>query len=258
MHILITGASRGIGKALAIELIHTYQKQLTLSLLARGDDYEDIYRLAKLHASTVKTYKLDVMDYNALESTINNIYDELELDLIIVNAGISCSKDEYMLESIAEINRCIDTNTKAAMHCIYLGSKLFLKHKRFGQIAAISSLAGFLNMPGSPSYCASKAALNTYLKSLMADKSKSKYVKYTLICPGFVKTDMSDRFEGQKLMMLPVDKAAKIICKGIFKKKSFIIFPYSLYILIRLLNLLPFFIYKQFSYFTSFSVKQEK
>ncbi len=100
------------------------------------------------------------------------------------------------------------------------------------------SIAGFRGLPQSPSYCASKAALYAYGQSLRVWLKRYK-IQVSVICPGFVKTDLADKLSGYKPFLISPEKASRIIYKGLLKNKARIIFPWPLYLLVKISLWLP-------------------
>ena len=110
--------------------------------------------------------------------------------------------------------------------------------RKSGQIALMSSLAGWRGMPQSPSYCASKAAVLMYGQSLRSWLARY-HIKVTVISPGYIKTDMSDRLIGPKPFLISAEKAARLIQQGLIKNKACVAFPWQLRVLTTLAKILP-------------------
>ncbi|MCA0403738.1 MAG: SDR family NAD(P)-dependent oxidoreductase [Proteobacteria bacterium] len=234
--ILITGASQGIGAACA--LVYA-AKGIHLILIARNED-----KLAKIKeqclakGAMVTTLSMDVRDKKNLEQFIQEFDDKQPIDLVIANAGVSnssklkdVSDDEQEADSIWQINLFGVLNTINPLI-------ERMVNRRCGQIALIGSIAGLRGLPQSPVYCASKAAVHNYGQGLGA-RLRPYNVQVSVICPGFVKTAMSDKLKSPKPFLLSADKAAHIIKTNLAKNKAFIIFPKSLYYLTKLANCLP-------------------
>ena len=116
-----------------------------------------------------------------------------------------------------------------------------MRTRKKGQIAIISSLAAYRGLPITPSYCASKAGIKSYGEALRGLLAKDS-VQVSVVCPGFIKSAMSDDFPGAKPFMISADKAAYLIKKGLGANKACISFPFPLNLGTRLLSLLPAFI----------------
>jgi len=113
-----------------------------------------------------------------------------------------------------------------------------MRQRKTGQIALVSSLAAYRGLPITPSYCASKAGVKVYGEALRGWLAPEG-IKVSVICPGFVKSAMSDQFEGDKPFLMTADKAAIIIKKGLVSNKSRISFPFPLNLGTWFLTLLP-------------------
>ncbi len=112
-----------------------------------------------------------------------------------------------------------------------------MKERKTGQIAIISSLAGFRGLPSSPAYSATKSAVRVYAESLRGNLA-SCGIKVNAICPGYIKTPMTAVNEFPMPFLMEVDKAAQIIKKGLEKNKSRIAFPFPLYFVVWFATLL--------------------
>ncbi len=235
-NILITGASSGIGKSLAIAYAspHTH-----LILLARNTEkLIDVSKACEQKHGTIQSFAIDVTDTQALQELISNIDDESPIDLIICNAGVtSCIGENGEAESWDAICKVIDTNLYGVLASVNPLISRFQKRKS-GQIAIISSLGAYRGMPITPAYCASKAAVKSYGEALRGWLVNDN-IKVNVVCPGFVKSDLSAAFPGDKPMMLSADKAAQIIINGLEKNKANISFPFPLNFGTWLLSVIP-------------------
>jgi short-subunit dehydrogenase len=234
--ILITGASRGIGKQLAFRYA---AEHVHLILLARnGENLSEVAQHCQdLGANTIHK-AIDVTDSISLKKFILETDDKLPIDLVIANAGVSSTlQSNWRQETEENIQNVLAINLQGTMNTINpLIHRMISRQK--GQIALMSSLAGLRGLPQSPSYCASKAALYIYGQSLRAWLSRYN-IKVNVICPGYVKTDMSDRLSGPKHFLVSSEKAVKIIDRGLRKNKACIAFPWQLNWLTRLSSVLP-------------------
>jgi short-subunit dehydrogenase len=234
--ILITGATGGIGSVLAT----TYAaKNKTLILTGRNEQrLQIISEQCEQKGATVIQKALDLTDHTQLSDWLNEILATTNIDLVIANAGISSGTNEFgQFESLQKTIDVINVNLIAMISTIYPVLKKMQQQGR-GQIALMSSLAAFRGLPHSPAYCASKAAVRIYGESLRA--LVKKYGVYvSIICPGFVKSPMSDSVKGPKPYLILPDAAAKIIKNQLAAKRKEIIFPKQLKLSISLLNVLP-------------------
>ncbi|KTD55206.1 polysaccharide biosynthesis dehydrogenase/reductase [Legionella sainthelensi] len=234
--ILITGASRGIGKQLALQYASA---DVNLILIAR--DLKKLMPVAQYcqeqGAHTIYE-SINVQDTCLLKEFIIDVDSKTPIDLVIANAGVSSTlQANWQPEKEEDVSQVIAINLQGTMNTVNpLIPKMMARKK--GQIAMMSSIAGLRGLPQSPSYCASKAALHIYGQSLRAWLIRYQ-IHVNVICPGYVKTDMSDRLTGLKPFLVPCEKAAKIIQKGLLKNKASIVFPLPLHWLIKLSQLLP-------------------
>ncbi len=234
MNILITGASSGIGKALTLY----YAKQdVNLFVCARNSQA----------LSNIKTYchelkgnifikTLDVTKKEECQDWIRNIEENYKIDLVIANAGISAGTDGGP-ESEEQVRKIFDVNLNGVLNVINPAIER-MKKRKSGQIAIISSLAGFRGLPSSPSYSASKAAVKVYGEALRGSLL-SCGIKVSVICPGYVKTPMTDVNQFYMPFLMSAEKCAKKIAKGLLRNKSRITFPFLLYFSVWLLAALP-------------------
>jgi short-subunit dehydrogenase len=235
-NILITGASSGIGKALAI----IYAKNSNnLFLCARNQEklaeVKKICNKSPDFKGKIYSYIIDVKDKNALQACIAKIEKSYNLDLVIANAGISAGTS-LGIESEEQINEIFATNLNGVLNTINPAIK-YMKDRKKGQIAIISSLAGFRGLPSSPAYSASKAAVRVYGEALRGNLAKFG-IKVSIVCPGYVKTPMTAVNKFYMPFIIESDKCAKIIKAGLKANKSRIAFPFLLYFVVWLMTLL--------------------
>lgn len=232
--ILITGATGGIGRALALAYAGP---EKTLILHGR-----DAIRLASLqrecagHGATVIPLLLDLTDSDALMIALDNLARQTPIDLAIVNAGTTNAIGPEG-ETWPDIERVLDINLRAAMATI----SALLPHMRErgrGQLALISSLSAYVGLPVTPAYCASKAALKAYGEALRGWLGPQG-VAVNVVMPGFVETPMSARFPAPKLFQLSPGDAARRIKSGLARNQGRISFPWPMAFATWWLSVLP-------------------
>ena len=235
--ILITGASSGIGKALAFEMA---KRGYDLGLAARRtDELENIKGDINKESpgQGVAVRKLDVTDYDDVPAVITQIAEELGgLDIAFVNAGIGLG-EEVGKGQFKKSLRTIETNLTGAMATIDASANYFLE-KGSGHIVGVASVAAFRGMPRSASYSASKAGLAVYLEALRAETYR-KNIDITVLYPGYIDTPLNNMLKNRPFL-IPVEKGAAIIANLIEKKKTSStvpVFPWN--IIGRLLKILP-------------------
>lgn len=234
--IFISGASRGIGRALA----HCYAKPgVHLILLARNESkLKKVSDECQNQGATTQYAAIDLRDTKKLSQFINDVDCKTPINLMIANAGISTTlQPNWLPETDKDRNAALNINLLGTLNTIHAVVDKMIARKQ-GQIAIISSLASMRGLPQSPSYSATKAALRIYGQSLRCWLAPNN-IQINVVCPGYVKTDMSSNLIGPKLFLISSEKAAKIIQSGLEKNKSCIAFPWQLNILMKLANTLP-------------------
>ena len=236
-NVLITGASSGLGRALAIELS---KKSQNLFLCARNfENLQETKNLCQNSNANIYLKILDVKDEIASQNYINEIEENFALDLIIANAGIS-GGTALGTESFVQIKEIFDTNLYGVLNIVQPVIEKMVLRKN-GQIAIISSLAGFVSLPSSPAYSASKSAVRIYGESLRVNLAQFG-IKVNVVCPGYIKTPMTAVNNFYMPFLMNADKASRKIITGIEKNRGRIIFPIIFYVIIRILLALPFFL----------------
>jgi short-subunit dehydrogenase len=234
-NVLITGASSGLGRALAIELS---KKSQNLFLCARNfENLQETKNLCQNSNANIYLKILDVKDEIASQNYITEIEENFALDLIIANAGISGGTAQGT-ESFAQIKEIFDTNLYGVLNIVQPVIEKMTSRKS-GQIVIISSLAGFVSLPSSPAYSASKSAVRIYGEALRGNLAEFG-VKVNIVCPGYIKTKMTAVNNFYMPFLMNSTKASQIIINGIEKNHGRIIFPIIFYFLIRVLLSLPF------------------
>lgn len=234
MHILITGASSGLGAALAL----AYAKEGHKLALGGRDKprLEVIAQDARDLGAEVTTHIVDVSNAWDMEDWLKQADDAAPLDLVIANAGISAGTGKGG-ESKAQALEIMDVNVHGVLNTIFPILPR-MKKRGAGQLAIMSSLAGFRGLPGAPAYGASKAAVRVYGEALRGELA-AYGVKVNVICPGFVKTPMTDVNNFKMPFLMNTDQAAQIMKKGLAKNKARITFPWRMAALVWVLSSLP-------------------
>jgi len=234
-NVVITGASSGIGKTLALQFA---KEGCSLVLLARRIEELEIvaHEVSKYHV-IVKIYKCDVSNKDEVERVFTHIKKFFNsIDILVLNAGVSFRTDSRKDES----EKAVQTFAVNVLGLIYCAAQVIpdFIHSKKGMIVGVSSLAESRGFPRSGFYCASKAAASTYLESLRVELRKYN-VKVLTVKPGFVKTPMTDKNEFDMPFIIPVEKAVQIIVDGIKKEKKIIQFTFGAVLGVKILKLLP-------------------
>ena len=236
-NVLITGASSGLGRALAIELS---KKSQNLFLCARNfENLQETKNLCQNSNANIYLKILDVKDEIASQNYIAEIEETFALDLVIANAGISGGTAQGT-ESFTQVKEIFDTNLYGVLNIVQPVIEKMTSRKS-GQIVIISSLAGFVSLPSSPAYSASKSAVRIYGEALRGNLAEFG-VKVNIACPGYIKTPMTAVNNFYMPFLMNSTKASQKIINGIEKNHGRIIFPIIFYFLIRVLLSLPFFL----------------
>lgn len=233
-HILITGASSGIGAA----LVKIYAApDVRLALHGRSTErLAEVAKIAEGQGAKISLSTGDVADAERMAAWVADMDRIAPLTLVIANAGISggtsgLGDDQKQVEWIFAVN------LHGVLNTITPAAALMAKRGK-GQIAIMSSLAGFRGFGGSGAYGASKAAVRIYGEALRADL-KPHGVKVNVICPGFIKTPMTDVNGFTMPFLMDAPRAARIIRDGLKQDRPRIAFPWRMFMLVRLLALLP-------------------
>ena len=220
-HILITGASSGIGAALAL----CYARPgAHLSLGGRNQQrLAEVAAQASARGAAVSTAAIDVRDRDAVADWVIAADERAPLDLVIANAGISGGthggpETPEQTRAIFAVN--LDGVLNVALPVIPR-----MIARKDGQIAIISSLAGYRGFPGAPAYGASKAAVKVWGEALRGDLAPHG-VKVNVVMPGFIKSPMTDANHFPMPFLMPVEKAAAIIRRGLSANRARIAFPF--------------------------------
>lgn len=233
--ILITGASSGLGAALA--LIYAAPD---VHLFLGGRDFARLEQTAdqcRAKGATATTQIQDVTDADGMAGWIRACDDTRPLDLVIANAGISVGGQKGAAETDADVRAVQAVNVNGTLNTV-LPALARMRPRKRGQIAVMSSLSGFRGLPDAPAYCASKAMARSFGEGLR-NALKSEGVKVNVICPGFVRTPMTARNTIPMPFLLEPEDAARRIQKGLARNQGRIAFPLGLYAPVWLLSALP-------------------
>lgn len=233
--VFITGASSGIGRALALE----YARQgARVGIAARREsELEQVARDIRALGATAFVYPLDVTNADAVRETVRKAEGDLRgLDMVIANAGIGISGHASTL-TFDDLQRVMDVNVSGQMATLMAAMPIMVAQRR-GHLVAITSLAGRRGLPGYGAYPASKAAMSAFLDTLRIDLSDSG-VFVTDVRPGFIETPLVERHEHKLPFVMPVDKASRLIVKRLKRRPAAIEFPWQLAALATMGRMLP-------------------
>ncbi len=239
--IFITGASSGIGRALAE---HYARQGAVLGLAARRVD-----QLAQLSsellaagAAEVRHYPLDVADAPALSAAAQDFMAGVGVpDIVVASAGVSSGTLTECPEDLAAIRRIFDINVygMAATFSPFIAAmKPVAASGRSLRLVGIASVAGIRGLPGAEAYSASKAATITYLESLRLELRHSG-IKVVTIAPGYIATPMTAVNPYRMPFLLPAAEAARRFARAIAKGTSYTVIPWQMGAVAKVLRLLP-------------------
>lgn len=233
MQVFITGASSGIGMALAQQYA---QRGATLGLVARRGDL--LRAFAATLPVTCHLYPLDVTNAVALAAAGQDFMQRAGLpDIVIANAGISVGTLTEAAEDLPAFQRVLDINVMGMAHTF----QPFLKAMRqagAGRLVGMASVAGIRGLPGAGAYCASKAAAIAYLESLRVELRGSG-VKVVTLAPGYIATPMTEKNPYPMPFLMPAEKAAHSMVRHIDRGVRFAVTPWPMGVVATLLRYLP-------------------
>ena len=246
MRIIITGASSGLGEALALHY-STPQNQLIL-IARREEKLEAVALKCKALGATVETIVADVNDFILMKS-IGEKLANTHIDRIILNAGISVGHSGGVTP-FEDFHRLFQTNF-LSVHALLEPIIQKLIEQKSGEVVFISSLASLISMPTSVAYSASKRALNAYAEGLRY-QLKPHGIEVMTILPGFIDSEMTQKNRFKMPFLLSTQAGVKRITDAIAAKKRFYPFPLRFYLMIRFALLLPQSLRDKIIYFTNF------
>jgi len=246
--VMITGASSGIGRGLAMELARRGAK---LGLVARRSDLlAEIVSEIEADGGQALALAVDVQDASAMKQAAQRLSSQFgRIDMLIANAGIGTTTDAANLQA-SEVARVFGVNVVGAASSVAAVMPQMLERGQ-GHLVAISSLAAYRGIPKSATYAASKAALSSFFESLRIDL-KPKGIDVTIIHPGFIKTPLTAGREAKMPFLMETDAAVNKIIRAIEKKRKSYSFPWQLASIVRLGMVLPIFVYDRIASRSSF------
>jgi short-subunit dehydrogenase len=237
--IWITGASSGIGAALALRLVQDGHE-----VAASARDADRLARLsdqAREAEGRIHPYPLDVTDRPAAAAVLAEIEDALgPIDTAVLAAGTHHPVSARDFKA-ADLARLVDVNLIGTANCLEPLLRAMIGRRR-GRIAIVSSVAGYRGLPTAAYYGATKAALINLAEALKFDLDRHG-VTMQLIDPGFVKTPLADQNEFPMPFLIPAEKAAERIARGLESTRFEITFPRRFTYILKLLRCLPYRLY---------------
>lgn len=232
--ILITGASSGIGAALA----RAYARP-GVRLALGGRDRGRLHKVAaacRAAGAEAQPAAVDVLERQAIAAWVAQADAARPLDLVIANAGISAGTGRGA-ESPEQARHILAVNLDGVVDTV-LPALAAMRPRGRGQIAVMSSLAAFRGFPGAPAYCASKAAVRVWGEALRGHLAPQG-IAVSVVCPGFVRSPMTAVNDFRMPFIVEADAAARVIRRGLARDRARIAFPWPLAAGMWLLAALP-------------------
>ena len=237
MKVIISGASSGLGRALAQ---HYAGRGATLGLVARRGDLLQV--LAAELSSNVSVYEADVRDAPAIRAVAQDFMCGHGCpDIVIANAGISRGTLTEYAEDTMVFEDILATNVVGMIN-LFQPFTAAMQKARQGSLVGIASVAGYRGLPGSGAYSASKAAAISYLESLRVEMH-GRGVSVITVCPGYIVTPMTENNPFRMPFLLPAEDIAEKIVRIVESKTLFAVIPWQMAIVAPVLKLLPNFLY---------------
>ena len=237
--VLITGASSGIGRGLAVELA---RRGARVGLLARRAELLlEIVEEIEATGGRALALAFDVTNAAAVREAAGQLSASFgPIDVLIANAGVASSTNAEELEA-EQIAALINVNVIGVANTVtaVLGGMV---ERGQGQLVAISSLAAYRGLPKSAAYCGSKAAVSAFFESLRLDL-EPKGIAVTIIHPGFIKTPLTAGRKAQMPFLMELDDAVEKIVRAIEQQKKSCAFPWQLATIVRAGMVMPIFMY---------------
>ena len=226
---VVTGASSGIGRALALELARDgYDVGLTAR---RRDRLESLAAAVRAAGARAECAAADAARRGETHRALRTLAERLgPVDLLVANAGVALGTDALAPDAEA-LEAEFRVNVLGAFHAIEAVIPS-MRERRAGHVVAVSSLAGYRGLPGAAGYCATKAALTRLIEGLRPDWALAG-IRATIVHPGYVRSEMTDRNRFRMPFLMDTDPAARLIARAIRRRKKVCEFPWRTSILVR-------------------------
>jgi short-subunit dehydrogenase len=232
VRIVITGASSGIGEALAR---HYAKPGVILGLISRRKTPVTL-------PGQIVSYAVDVTDERALAAAAQDFVRRFGApDLVIANAGIASGTEGADLRDVAKLRKMLEVNV-AGLAATLAAFAPAMRESGRGTLAGIASVAGFRGLAGNGAYCASKAAAIKWMESLRAELH-GRGVSVVCVCPGYIDTPMTQVNRFRMPFLLSADEAAKRIARVIAARRRLAVIPWQMALVSVALRAMPGWLY---------------
>jgi len=240
--VFLTGASSGIGEALAFAMA---EKSAVVGLFARREKLlRPIADKIESNGGTARYFAGDVTDKESLFEFAEKLRSEFgKIDIMIANAGIGGNNEKTRRLEPDAVAKVVNINLLGAVNSVSAVLPDMLEHGK-GQLVAVSSLAGIRGLPKSAAYCASKSGMTAFFESVRLDV-QNRGISVTIIQPGFIKTPLTSGRENKMPFIMELEDSMPLFLKAIEKKKKFASFPWQLATIVRLAKIFPTWLYDQ-------------
>jgi short-subunit dehydrogenase len=249
MNIFITGASSGIGEALA----HAYAKKssgsrVVIGLTARRVDMLQKLALQLQEKYQIQTaiYPLDVRDKTALANAAQNFIQQFGApNIVIASAGVSCGTLTEFAEDTTAFQAIMDINVIGMVHTFqpFISSmKNATQAGKSAQLVGVASVAGIRGLAGAGAYSASKAAAIAYLEALRVEMAAFN-IAVTTIAPGYIRTPMTDANQFSMPFLMDADVFADRFINAVAAKRRFCVIPWQMSVVVKLMRVIPPFLW---------------
>ena len=245
---MITGASSGIGRGLAVEIARRGAK---VGLVARrADAMDDAVREIEAAGGKALALPADVQSEESVRTVADKLRAEFgPIDVLIANAGIGPARDALRFNA-AEVADVMSVNVVGASNSVAAVLPEMLAQGS-GQLVVISSLSAYRGLPKSAAYCASKAAVSAFFESLRLDL-EPRGIAVTIIHPGFIKTALTAGRSAKLPYLMELDDAVGKMVRAIEKRRKRYSFPWQLATIVRIGMVMPIWMYDRISRKNSF------
>jgi len=243
--VFITGASSGIGQALALRY---HQAGWRLALVARRvPEMQNWLATQGIPVESAQCYGADVGDANSIIAAANACMAEQGVpDVVIANAGISIGMDTQVREDLDVLQQVMQTNVMGMaatfhpfLHAMKAAAANSVIPRQAGTLVGIASVAGIRGMPGHAAYCASKAAVISYCESLRGEL-KSHGLQVVTLAPGYIQTPLTQKNKFPMPFLISQEQASDYIYQGLMARKFEIHFPKKFTFILKFLRIIPY------------------